>query len=224
LAGFLVTDAVVLRHFGQFAEGAELLGCSPASLRRAYGQGVRLVNITWNRDNALAGSVKGSGTGLTERGRSFVRGCWELGVAVDLSHISEAAFWDVMRIAERPVLAGHSNAGALCDHPRNLTDSQFQAVVRNGGVVGLNLNTPFLGLTRDIEAVADHAEHFLSLGGERSVCLGCDLDGVDELPKGIRGVQDMEKIYEAMLRRNWGEELVRGIFYNNLMRFMERAL
>jgi len=205
-------------------EGAELLGCSPARLRGAFTKGVRMVNITWNRDNALAGAAMGSGGGLTARGRSFVEGCQTLGVAVDLSHISEAAFWDVLRLARRPVLASHSNAKALCDHPRNLTDAQFLALVKNGGCAGLNLCPDFLGQGRGIEAVIAHADHFLSLGGQKSLCLGGDLDGIGSLPAGLRGVQDLGVLYEAMLRRNWSEKLVQDIFYHNLMRFMEAAL
>jgi membrane dipeptidase len=205
-------------------EGADLLGCSPARLRDAYAKGIRMVNITWNRDNALAGAAMGSGTGLTAKGRSFVEGCQTLGVAVDLSHISEAAFWDVLRMARRPVLASHSNAKALCDHPRNLTDAQFMALVKNGGCAGLNFYPDFLGITRGIEAVIAHADHFLSLGGQKNLCLGGDLDGIGDLPAGLRGVQDLGVLYEAMLSRNWSEKLVQDIFYHNLMRFMETAL
>jgi membrane dipeptidase len=122
------------------------------------------------------------------------------------------------------VLASHSNAKALCDHPRNLTDAQFLALVKNGGCAGLNLCPDFLGQGRGIEAVIAHADHFLSLGGQKSLCLGGDLDGIGSLPAGLRGVQDLGVLYEAMLRRNWSEKLVQDIFYHNLMRFMEAAL
>ena len=206
-------------------EGAELLECSAERLREAYALGVRLVNITWNYPNSLSGTaMSGSKGGLTERGKDFVRRAQEMGVILDMSHISEAAFWDVMEIAARPVIASHSNSRALCPHPRNLSDEQFASLVKQGGAVGLNLCPDFLGLGRDIEAVVEHAEHFLALGGEKAVCLGADLDGIDELPEGFRGVEDMGKIYEAMLRRNYSEDLVRDIFYNNWLGVFERAL
>ena len=205
-------------------EGAELLGCSAATLHRAYNAGVRLVNITWNHDNALAGAAMDGGGGLTDRGRSFVRGCQTLGVAVDVSHLSEAAFWDVIRIAQKPVLASHSNAKGLCDHPRNLTDAQFMAIMQVGGVVGLNLCPDFLGQSRSAEAVADHAEYFLRLGGRHALCLGADLDGIPQMPVGMRGVENMRLVYEAMRRRGWSDELLADIFYHNLMRFMEATL
>ena len=204
-------------------EGAELLGCSLDKLRSAYDQGVRLVNMTWNWPNRLSGTCMAGG-GLTAEGRAFVRGAQEMGVAVDMSHISEAAFWDTLEEARRPVIAGHSDSRALTDHPRNLTDAQFTALVQTGGGAGLNLWPDLLGLGRDVEAVVAHAEHFLALGGEKAVFLGTDLDGIGETPRGIAGVQDMGAVYEAMLRQNWSEDLVRDIFYNNLYGILERAL
>ena len=81
-----------------------------------------------------------------------------------------------------------------------------------------------LGHGRDVDAVIKHAEHFLSLGGEKALCLGGDLDGIPEMPKGMKGVQDMGMIYEAMLKQGWSEDLVRDIFYRNLRNYMERAI
>lgn len=204
-------------------EGAEKLDCSIENLREAYRKGLRIVHLTWNHPNSLSGTCVDGG-GLTDRGREFVKAAQEMGVALDMSHISEKAFWDVQEIAVKPVLAGHSNSKTVCDHIRNLTDEQFCALVKTGGVAGLNMYLDILGHGRDIEAVLAHAEHFLSLGGEKAVCLGGDLDGIPEMPKEMSGVQDMAKLYEAMLRRNWSEELVRDIFYHNLRDFMERAI
>ena len=206
-------------------EGAEILDCDLDRLYQAYADGVRIVHLCWNHDNALTGAAMDTGAGLTDRGREFLRTMWELGMLVDLSHISEAAFWDVMEMTSGPVIAGHSNARALRDHPRNLTDDQFCAIARCGGAAGLNLCGDFLGLGRNVEAVVAHAAHFLALGGEHSVILGGDLDGVgDDLPAGIKGVQDLGKLYEAMLRQNWSEELVRRIFYGNFVDILERSL
>ena len=204
-------------------EGAEKLDCSVENLKKAYDKGLRIVHLTWNHPNILSGTCVDGG-GLTEKGAEFVKAAQQMGVALDMSHISEKAFWDIQEIAVKPVLAGHSNSKTVCDHIRNLTDEQFGALVKTGGVAGLNMYTDILGHGRDIDAVLRHAEHFLALGGEKALCLGGDLDGIPEMPRGMKGVQDMAKLYEAMLQRGWSEDLVRDIFYRNLRNYVERAI
>ena len=201
-------------------EGAEQID----DIEMAYALGVRVVHITWNFDNGLCGSVMGSGAGLSEKGRCFVKKAQELGVLIDTSHISQQGFWEVLEISRKPVIAGHSNTRALCPVPRNLSDEQFIALKNQGGGAGINLYPEFLGLGRDIDAVFAHIEHFMALGGEKAVFLGCDLDGIDEMPKGIHGVEDLGKIYEVLLRHNYPESLVRDVFINNIMNIMERVL
>ena len=204
-------------------EGAEKLDCSIEKLKENYKKGLRIVHLSWNHPNELTGTCMDGG-GLTEKGAEFVKAAQEMGVALDMSHISEKAFWDIQAIATKPVLAGHSNSKTVCDHFRNLTDEQFTALVKTGGVAGLNMYLDILGHGRDVDAVIKHAEHFLSLGGEKALCLGGDLDGIPEMPKGMKGVQDMGLIYEAMLKQGWSEDLVRDIFYRNLRNYMERAI
>ncbi|MGM9592482.1 MAG: dipeptidase [Oscillospiraceae bacterium] len=201
-------------------EGAEQIG----DIEMAYALGVRIVHITWNLDNELCGSAMGSGAGLSENGRTFVKKAQKLGIMLDMSHISEQGFWDVLEVSRKPVIAGHSNAKALCPAQRNLSDEQFVALKNQGGGAGINLYPDFLGLGRDIDAVFAHIEHFMALGGEKAVFLGCDLDGIDEMPKGIHGVQDLGKIYEVLLRHNYPESLVRDIFFNNIMNIMEKVM
>ena len=206
-------------------EGAEILGCSIERLREARERdGLAMINLCWNSDNALCGAAMDSGSGLTDAGRAFVRAAQDVGVAVDLSHASERTFWDVLEIAEKPVIASHSNAAALSsEFPRNLTDEQFAALVKCGGGSGLNLCADFIGLGRDIGACCAHIEHFLALGGEKSLFLGTDFDGIAAVPRGLYGVQDMWKLYEALLARGHSEELVRDMFYGNLLRILGRT-
>ena len=142
----------------------------------------------------------------------------------DLSPAPEKTFWDVMDIAERPVICSHSAARALCDHPRNLTDAQIAAVVRNNGCIGVNLYAEFLGLGADLDAVLAHIDRFLSLGAAKNLCLGTDFDGIDAMPAGFTGVESMAGLYDAMLRRGCAESLVRDVFFNNLRAFFTRAL
>ncbi len=208
-------------------EGAETLECSLERLEDAYKKGVRAINITWNHANALSGTnVEHPEQGLTGQGRAFVRRMQELGILVDVSHISDPGFWDVAVLAEeagKPFFASHSNSRAMCPHTRNLTDEQFKELVRLGGVAGLNTCDEFLsGTNPGLDAAVAHIEHFCSLGGERSISIGGDWDGCDLFP-GIERITDIGKLYERLLQRNFKETLVQDIFYNNLMRVVRNV-
>ena len=206
------------------AEGAELLDCDPDKLRLAHRMGVRIVNITWNHPNALSGTnAEEPDRGLSEQGRAFVKTMGELGMLVDVSHLSDPGFWDVMEITDRPVVATHSNARAIFPHPRNLTDAQFTAIINTNGVAGLNMYAGFLGDDPDFDTVVSHLEHFLALGGENNVSMGGDWDGITRMPRGMSGIQDMEKLYEHLLRRNYSESLLEKVFYSNLMRVVNEV-
>lgn len=205
-------------------EGGEILDCSVNKLFEAHQFGVRMVGLTWNVENDLSGTnLQAPAQGLTEQGRRFVQACQTLGVIVDVSHLSVPGFWDVAEVLTVPFVASHSNAYALWPHSRNLTDDQFCAIVKAGGVAGINLFSMFLGENPNIDTVAAHIEHFLALGGEKSVAIGADLDGCDQLPQGIGGVEDMHKLAERLLQKNYPEALVSDIFYHNLMRVVEQV-
>lgn len=206
------------------AEGAELLDCDLDKLRLAHRMGVRIVNITWNHPNALSGTnAEEQDRGLSEQGRAFVKTMGELGMLVDVSHLSDPGFWDVMEITDRPVVATHSNSRTVFPHPRNLTDEQFTAIINTNGVAGLNMYAGFLGDDPDLDTVVSHLEHFLALGGENNVSMGGDWDGITSMPRGMSGIQDMEKLYEHLLRRNYSEALLEKIFYSNLMRVVNEV-
>lgn len=200
-------------------EGADLLDCDPGRLEEAQALGVKMINLTWNRANVLSGTnAEKRERGLSGQGRAFIRRAQEVGILVDVSHLSDPGFWDLMDVTRAPIVASHSNARALCDHPRNLTDEMFRAICQTGGFVGINFYSAFVGLDNSIDAVMAHIEHFLELGGEKTVGFGGDWDGCDALPGKMRGIQNMERVYEAMLRRNYSEPLIHDIFYNNLKR------
>ncbi len=210
---------------GRTAALISIEGCEQiSSLENAHKNGVRILHPTWNLDNDLCGAAMGSGKGLTDKGRAFVKNAQSMGFALDMSHISERGFWDTLDVCGKPVIAGHSNAKAICNVPRNLTDEQFKALVAIGGGAGINLYPEFLGLGRDINAVVAHVEHFLSLGGERSVFLGCDFDGIDSTPTGLGSVQELDRLYNELLKRNYSEPLVRALFWDNLYDIMEKML
>ena len=203
-------------------EGADLLDCDMAHLETAASWGVRLMNPVWNNANALCGScAREPERGLSARGVEFVARMEELGIYVDVSHISDAGFWDVLHRAKRPVTASHSNSRepGLCPHRRNLTDDMFRAIRDTGGVVGINLYADFVG-GDSMEQLIAHIERFLSLDGEKTVALGGDLDGCEALAAGFSGVQDVAKLYQALEERGYPQTLLEDIFWNNWRRIL----
>lgn len=206
-------------------EGAELIGCSLEELQKAYDRGVRAVNPTWNHANALSGShMDEPNRGLSDLGKDYVQKMQQLGMLVDVSHLSDPGFWDVMELARKPIIATHSDSRAVFSHTRNLTDEQFTAIMKNQGVAGLNAYTRFLGegsVTE--ETLIAHLEHFLSLGGEKNVALGGDWDGCESLPEGYTGVWSWASLYENLLRRNYSEKLVKDLFFHNMMRVVKKV-
>ena len=206
------------------AEGAELLDCDLDKLRQAHAWGVRAVNLTWNHANDLSGSnAEETDRGLSAQGRAFVDQMGRLGMLVDVSHLSDPGFWDVAERVDGPFLASHSNSRAVFSHPRSLTDAQFTAIIDHNGVAGLNLYARFLGERADVDTVVAHLEHWLELGGEQNVCLGGDLDGCSLLPEGIKGIQDLDRLWERLLQRNYSEALLRALFFENLMRVVSEV-
>lgn len=203
-------------------EGSELLDCDPEKLAVAEAWGVRAVNLTWNHANAISGShMDDPLRGLSEQGRAFVREAEKRRILMDVSHLSEPGFWDLAEMSTRPIIASHSNSKAICPNSRNLTDEQFRAIVQLRGFVGINFYTVFVGDKPDMDALIAHIEHFWELGGEDTLGLGGDWDGCDSLAAGLSGVQDMPLVYEALYRRNYGEELLNKLFSENLVRTLD---
>lgn len=205
-------------------EGADALCGSTAAVRRFFDCGVRLITLTWNNNNAAAESIMSpNGGGLTDFGIRLVRECERLGIAVDLSHLSDRGFSDVCAVAEKPFICSHSDSRAVNgDFARNITDGQFAEIIRRGGAVGINFCVDFLGGDGGVCAVLSHIEHFLSLGGEKNIGIGSDYDGIPCLPNGCRGLDYAETIAGEMLKRNYPEKLVRNILYGNFLRVFKQ--
>ena len=184
--------------------------------------GVKIITLTWNAANEIGGGVQEPG-GLTPFGREVLQKMEELHILPDVSHASEALFWDVLEHTQGPVLATHSNAKALCSHPRNLTDEQFLALKQRGGLVGLNFYPVFLADSGNASAVdiLRHAEHFLSLGGEECLAMGSDFDGA-AMPEGITGIESIGSLAEVFARHGYSDTLIDQIFYQNCFRFFEK--
>ena len=157
---------------------------------------------------------------MTAYGRDFLQRMEELSIYVDVSHLSDAGFWDVVRLSRRPVVASHSNSRAVCPHRRNLTDDMFRAIRDSGGVAGLNYYQHFVGDDPTMEGLVRHVEHFLELDGERSLCLGGDMDGCELLAGGMRGLEDVPLLWQALADRGYPQSLLEDLFWNNLRRLI----
>ena len=215
----MADNADIVRHCRTGGD-VDVTDCDVHKIETVSGWGVRLLNPVWNRANVLSGTnAEEPERGLSAEGRDFIHVLEEDEIYPDVSHLSDAGFWDLVRMAKRPIVASHSNARAVCPHRRNLTDDQFRAIRDLGGVVGLNLYLDFVGQPT-MDALAAHVEHFLNLNGEKTVCLGGDLDGCEALAAGMTGMQDAPKLYDALKARGYSEALLEDIFWNNLRRLI----
>lgn len=204
-------------------EGPAGFDYDPALLEDLYNIGFRMTNLCWNESNPLTGSHK-TGEGLSEQGRAYVREAQRLGMIVDVSHISDQAFWDIMDIATAPVIASHSNSRSVHNHSRNLTDEMFLAICKCGGVAGINMFTEFVGGNENLDALCDHVEHYLMLDDSgKHIALGGDLDGCDTLVEGFEGVQSYPVLAQRLIDRGVEERIVRDIFWNNAIGVMKRC-
>ncbi len=205
-------------------ESGAALGGKLENVQKLKDRGVRMCTLTWNGENELGqGLFAKNKIGLTGFGKEVVKEFERVGILVDISHASPELFWDVAELAQKPLVASHSNSKSICSFPRNLTDEQFEAVRASGGLVGLNFCPDFLndeGEKASMEDVLRHAEHFLSLGGENVLAMGGDFDGT-ELPRDMRdGLGAIPRLYEVFLR-HYPQDLTDQIFFGNAARFFQ---
>lgn len=205
-------------------EGGAALAGRMEHLYDVQKAGVRMITLTWNGPCEVGdGCMTEHAGGLSAFGKDLIREMNRLGVVVDVSHLSESGFWDVARLSQKPFVASHSDAKAVCDHRRNLTDDQFREIVRGGGLVGINFYTNFLrGEDATLDDVLRHIDHFLNLGGQKTVAMGSDFDGC-ELVKGIGGADEVGPLYR-MLANEFGKETADDLFYENAYRFFVSQL
>ncbi len=203
-----------------------------ANLERYYDMGVRLISLTWNHANCFGFpnslDPETMAKGLTDFGKDAVVRMNELGMLVDVSHLSDGGFWDVVELSRRPFVASHSNCRALGVHQRNLTDEMIRALADKGGVAGLNFASQFL--TKDvsfnlsrISDLAAHAVHMRNKGGIECVALGTDFDGIScqlEIP----GPDQMYLLFDALKKAGFTEGDIEKIAYQNAQRVIRDVL
>lgn len=186
--------------------------------------GVRFAGLTWNSMNWAADGVLDSyGMGLSALGKDFVHKCNEKGITIDVSHLSEKSFWGVMEASSKPVIASHSNARAICDHPRNLNDQQIISIFRKNGLIGLTFVPWFVVEKRiaQIEDLIPHIDHMIHLGGENHIVLGSDFDGIDSYITGLTTPTDVQTL-EKILLEHYEYEVVEKLMWRNAYQFLMR--
>lgn len=205
-------------------EDARILENDISRLDELYRNGVRLITLNWY-GNTCIGGAHNTKNGLTDFGREVIKKCFELGIVPDVSHCSFAGAEQTLFLAceqGKPIVATHSDSYSVNPHTRNLLDEHFMQISRIGGLVGINLCPEHLraDTKANICDVMRHIEHYLSLGGQDSLAMGCDLDGTD-LPDGFSGIGDIYKIADEMQRLNYSSELIDKIMFKNTYNFFK---
>lgn len=209
-------------------EGGEPIQYNPILLKAFYKLGVRAISLTWNERNMLADGVSESrtGGGLTNLGLQVLEEMQKIGIIVDVSHISEAGFWDIIENCRKPIIASHSDCRALCDHPRNLTDEQIKAIAEKNGVIGINFYPKFLVKKGEatIDDVIKHMEHIIKIAGIDYVGLGSDFDGISSTPKGLEDVSKLPNLTAKLLERGYSKNDIKKILGENFLRVIRQVV
>lgn len=219
-------------------EEGEITGGDPAALPRYAAEGVKMITLTWNHKNSLGSPnlTKDSHgnflissrcqEGLTENGIDFIREMERLDILIDVSHLSDGGFWDVLRHTKKPFVASHSNAAAVSPFCRNLTDEMIRALAQRGGVMGINFCADFLTFPYPenpkpnfsrISAMVEHIRHIVNVGGLEVVGLGTDFDGI-ESELEIPDASCMMLLVDALEKSGFSQDALEHIFYKNVLR------
>ena len=204
-------------------EGGSVLAGDLSRIAMLAQRGVRMLTLTWNGANELGGG-QAEDIGLTPIGRQAIPLLEQHGIIVDVSHLGDNGFWEVAGLAKRPFVASHSNARAVCGHPRNLTDDQFKAIVQAGGLVGINFYTCFIsqdGRDPSPRKLVEHIHHFAALGGEDHIALGSDYDGAS-VPDWMDRSEKLDCAISLMIKSGLEPALAEKICYKNARAFFAR--
>lgn len=212
-------------------EGGTAIGSNLDNINTFYDLGVRYIGLTWNNSNLIATSARdaterGKQGGLTEFGIKVVQRMNETGMLIDVSHLSEAGFWDVIENTNSPVIASHSDCYSINPHYRNLTDEQIIAIGKNGGYIGVNFYDKFLHSTPSkatLETVIDHIDHITNLIGVNYIGIGSDFDGGITAPEGLTDVTYYPEITRRLVEKGYSPEDVRKILGENFLRVFKQV-
>ncbi len=205
-------------------EGCEVFSPGLSTIEEYHSRGVRMAAITWNHENALATPhCVNANDGLKEYGLQAIKEMQRLGMAVDVSHLNEAGFFDILYKTHIPPMASHSCCRAIKEHTRNLTDRQLRELFEAGGFVGLNFYPAFLtdGLCT-LDTLIDHFDHMMALGGEGKIGFGSDFDGIGTKPIGLDNPEDYPNLLQALTRRGYRQSQIKDIAGEALINYYAR--
>lgn len=200
-------------------EGGEAIDGSMAVLRMLYKLGVRAMTLTWNENNELSGAAMASQRkGLTAIGRDIIDEMCRIGMAIDVSHVSDAAIDGILARATRPIFASHSNARSVYDNPRALCDEHIRAIAERGGTVGVNFYYGQLSARSKatVSDVVKHICHVVQIGGVDCCAIGSDFDGMQQYPSNLQSSRDFPALFAALSAEGFSEAEIAKIAYRNL--------
>lgn len=209
-------------------EEGEVIGSRIENVQKVYDLGVRIITVTWNYKNKLAYpnfQFKFQNKGLKQHGIEVINECERLGIIPDASHLSDGGFYDLVKICKKPFIASHSNARAITNHPRNLTDEMIKLLADKGGVMGLNFCSDFLGenTIASIDEITAHASHIKNVGGIDVLCLGSDFDGIlNEVE--IENSSQFDKLYDGLKKVKFTDDEIEKVFNKNVLRVFSETL
>lgn len=185
--------------------------------------GVCMMSLSWNNDNLLCGGIAENSHGLTPLGKNVICEMKKCGVIADVSHSSDRACYEIIADYGKSVCASHSNARAICDDKRNLTDAQIRMIAEVGGVAGINFHSPFLSKKiASFDDVLKHIEHYLKIGGENSVGIGSDFDGTELKPHGIQNCGGFTRLKKYLLTKGYSKSFIKMLFFGNFGKIFEK--
>ncbi len=189
--------------------------------------GCKMASLTWNYENCMGYANSSNSTqmakGLKALGLDALAFLNEKNIIIDISHLSDGGAEDVFENSKMPVVASHSNARAVCKHPRNLSDSHIRKIAQSGGVIGINFFPEFLTTQEmaSMEHVIAHIDYIMRCGGQEVVALGSDYDGIGSTPVGLEDVSKMQNLYGALKDKGFTEKSIEKLFYQNALRVLK---
>ena len=217
-------------------EGSGGIDSEFLSLRNYYRLGLRSIGLSWSNlnrfatgvtFNMLTGESYNQDRGLTETGKELVKELNKIGIIVDVSHLNEKSFWDVIEQTNKPIIASHSNAYSICKHPRNLKDEQIKAIAETNGTIGINFCASFLSSEKkkdqiQLEDIRKHIDYIVNLVGINHVSFGSDYDGAI-VPDIIKDVSHFPILVESLEKNGYSNKNLDKIKSENLMRVMKEV-